>query len=738
MRKVFLRATACGLTIGLMFAAAGTPSKKPVTIDDILKPRGDFASAAIWRPDGKAYVYQEKGKVFLFDAEKAKAAEWFDLEALEKQEKKPAGGQKPFGWQNRRVAVNSMEWFPNGRDLLVATAAGLFEVRGDGKAKHRATGADGEEEDPKLSPDGKSVLYRHGFNLYVLSLTSGAVTQLTHDGTETRMNGKLDWVYPEELEISTASWWSPDSKNVAYLQFETSTEFVYPQADLLGERAVAEPERYPQAGTPNADVKLGIVGAQGGPTKWMDIGAGEHSEGAYTSGAYTLISRVNWLPGSRAIAIQRLSRVQDKLDLLFADVESGKTHTVLHEESKTWVNFQTSIHFLKERPAFLWTSEAGNGFRHLYLYGEDGKLIRQLTHGDWEVRQVAAVDEEHGFVYYTSNADDPIEEQLYRVSIEGGEPLKLTKEAGTHRIRAAENGAYYLDTYSSLANPPETTLHDASGKQVAVTRAADRKQLDDFDILPTEIIRLAAEDGTALFAKLIKPAGFETGKKYPVVVFIYGGPGVGQAVRNSWQGMGWEQVLAHRGYVIWQLDNRGTFGRGHAFEAPIYREMGKTELGDQRTGIDKLIGMGFADEGRIGMFGWSYGGYMTLYSLLHAPDVFRAGIAGAPVTDWHNYDTIYTERYMGLPGENKEGYLKSSNVLAAEHLKAKLMIVHNFEDDNVLFQNTMQMVNALETAGKQFDFELFPQKSHGVSGPLRKTMYERMTAFFDRNLKGEL
>jgi dipeptidyl-peptidase 4 len=734
MRRIPVCGAACALGMGLILGAATvTPAKKPVTIDDILKPRGEFPSAAIWRPDGKAYVYQEHGKVMLFDAAKAKGTEWFDMAALEKQGKKAADGQKPFNWQNRRVAVNSMEWFPDGRDLLVATPGGLFEVHGDGKAERHASGADGEEEDPKLSPDGTSVLYRHGFNLYVLSLKSGAVVQLTRDGTETRMNGKLDWVYPEELEISTASWWSPDSKAVAYLQFETSKEFVYPQADLLGERAVAEPERYPQAGTPNAEVKLGVVSAAGGATKWMDMG-----DGTNTGNAYTLISRVNWLPGSRAVAAERLSRVQDKLDLLIADVESGKTHTVLHEESKTWVNFQTSIHFLQKRPAFLWSSEAGNGFRHLYLYGEDGKLIRQLTHGDWEVRQVAAVDEEHGFVYFTSNAADPLEEDLYRVSIEGGEPQRLSKEAGTHRIHAAGNGSYYLDTYSSLTNPPETTLHSASGEQVAVTRAADRKQLDEFDIRPTEVVTLAAEDGTALYAKLIKPAGFDTGKKYPVVVMIYGGPGVGQAVRNSWPGLGWEQVLAHRGYVIWQLDNRGTFGRGHAFEAPIYHEMGKTELADQRAGIAKLIGMGFADEARIGIFGWSYGGYMTLYSLLHAPEVFKAGIAGAPVTDWHNYDTISTERYMGLPGENKEGYTKSSNVLAAEHLKAKLMIVHNFEDDNVLFQNTLQMLNALETADKQFEFMLFPQKSHGVGGPLRKDLYERMTSFFDRNLKGEL
>ena len=707
---------------GAVAAPAG--EKKPVTIEDILKPRGDFPGAPIWRPDGKAYVYTDHGKVMFFDAPSGKLREWFNLESLEKVSGNAPDGKKPFGWQNRRVAANSIEWFPNGEDLFVVTRNGMFKVQSNGDAGKIKS--EGGEEDPKLSPDGKSVLYRKGFNLYVLSLSSGSVATLTKDGTETRMNGKLDWVYPEELDLSTASWWSPDSKSVAYLQFETSSEFVYPQADLLGERAVAEPERYPQAGTPNARVRLGVVGAKGGTTHWMDIG----------DTAYTLISRVNWLPDSRTLAVQRLSRVQDKLDLLFADAENGKTRTVLQEESKTWVNYSTYIDFLHRPAGFLWTSESGNGFRHLYFYDEEGKLIRQLTHGDWEVRQVVAIDEEHGQVFYTSDEGNPLEEHLYRVSLEGGEPVRLTKEPGTHRIRAASNGAFYLDTYSSLANPPETTLHQESGEQVAVTRPADRTVLDEFNILPTEIVRVAASDGTPLYAKLIKPAGFRAGTRYPAVVFVYGGPGVGQAVRDAWQGMGWEQALANRGYVIWQLDNRGTAGRGHAFETPIYHELGKTELADQKTGVAKLISLGIVDEKRIGMFGWSYGGYMTIYSLLHAPEVFRAGIAGAPVTDWHNYDTIYTERYMGLPGENKEGYVKSSNVLAADHLKSRLMIVHNFEDDNVLFQNTMQMVNALEKADKQFDFMLFPQKSHGVGGPLRKTLYERMTAFFDRNLKG--
>jgi dipeptidyl-peptidase 4 len=285
-----------------------------------------------------------------------------------------------------------------------------------------------------------------------------------------------------------------------------------------------------------------------------------------------------------------------------------------------------------------------------------------------------------------------------------------------------------------MKRPVETVLRSAAGEQVAVLRAADLKPLDEYDVLPAEIVQVKAPDGTILYARLIKPAGFQARSKYPAIVDVYGGPGA-QTIHDMWYGVGFEQVLAHRGYVVWQLDNRGSNGRGHAFEEPIYRELGKQEVADQRLGVEHLIQMGFVDPNRIGITGWSYGGYMTIHSMLLAPDVFKVGVAGAPVTDWHNYDTIYTERYMGLPEENKKGYDASSNVDNAALLKGRLLIVHNFEDDNVLFQNTMQVVNALEHANKQYFLQLYPFKSHGVSGALRKPMYEAMAQFFDDHLK---
>jgi dipeptidyl-peptidase 4 len=717
--------TSVACLLAVIFSAAllisATPSKKPITIEDVIAQPPPKSLTPIWAPQGTAFAYVEDTKVYVYDIGSRKSRIWFETAPLEKAAKKPAE-PKGFGWQNRRVSSDSYQWFPNGKDLLASVNGDIFVVHSNGRYD-QITATDIEEEDPKLSPDGSDVLYRTSSNLYLMDLATKKSRQLTYDGTPTLLNGALDWVYPEELDLGTATWWSPDSKQIAYMQFDVGREFMYPQADLLGRRAVSEPQRYPQAGTPNAQVKIGVVPAKGGDTKWMNVGETSN----------TLLARVAWLPDSSALAVERLSRVQNQLDLLFCNPANGAVRPLIHEQSKTWINIADNLYFLKSRPEFLWTSQR-SGFRHIYRYSHNGELLGQLTKGDWEVLTVAAINEEKGRVYYTSNQASPLESRFYRVGFDGSDTTPATNDAGTHSIDANSNGTYYLDSFSSLKRPRETVLRSATGEQVAVLRPADLKPVEEYDVLPAEIVQVKAADGTILYARLIKPAGFQPGLKYPVVVDVYGGPGV-QAVHDMWYGLDFAQVLAHRGYVIWQLDNRGSNGRGHAFEEPIYRELGKQEVADQRLGVEHLISMGFVDPNRIGITGWSYGGYMTIRSLLLAPEVFKAGVAGAPVTDWHNYDTIYTERYMGLPEQNKKGYDASSNVKAAAQLQGKLLILHNLEDDNVLFQNTMQMVNALERANKQYCLQLYPLKSHGVGGPLRKPMYEAMAQFFDNHFK---
>jgi dipeptidyl-peptidase 4 len=699
---------------------AQSAARKPVTIDDVASHHPAAPIAPVWSPDGKAFIYEEKGSIFLYPVADRKPKEWFRPDRLEKEARQPPRPQE-FDWQNRRVSSASYQWFPDSQALLAAAGGDLFLVHPNGQFD-QITKTEIDEEDPKLSPDGKLVLYRSNSNLYLIDLATKRTRQLTSDGTATLLNGQLDWVYPEELDIHTATWWSPDSTQIAYLQFDVSHEFMYPQADLLGERAIAEPERYPQVGTPNANVRLGVVSAQGGDTHWMNLG----------STANTLLARAGWLPDSSQLAVERFTRLQDKLELLFCNPSTGAVHTVLREQSKTWINVADNFFPLKSHPEFLWTSER-SGFRHIYRYSNQGKLLGQLTGGDWEVAAIEAIDEEQQRVYYTSTEASPLEWQLYTVGFNGGEPTRLTKEEGTHSITANPAGTYYVDTFSSLTRPHETVLRAAAGEQTAVLKPADMAPLNEFDILPAEIVQVPAPDGTTLYARLIKPAGFRPGAKYPAIVNVYGGPGL-QMVRNQWYEFD-AQLWANRGYVVWQLDNRGSTGRGHAFEEPIYREFGKQEVADQRLGVQHLVAMGFVDPNRIGITGWSYGGYMTIHSLLLAPDVFKVGVAGAPVTDWRNYDTIYTERYMGLPDQNKSGYDASSNVQNAGRLQGKLLIVHNLEDDNVLFQNTMQMANALEEAGKQYFLQLYPFKSHGIYGPLRKTMLQAMADFFDTHLK---
>ncbi len=711
------------LLLSCAFFAYGQESaKKPVTVDDFVAQHRTRAITPTWSPDGSAFFYEQNGAVYLYPVAEQKAKEWFRPEKLEKAAV-TSTEPKEFGWQNRRVSSSTFQWFPDSRELLAEVRGDLFIVNAKGKVE-QITKTDIDEEDPRLSPDGKQVLYRSKSNLFVLNLKSRKVRQLTHDGSPTLLNGQLDWVYPEELDLGTATWWSPDSKQVAYLQFDVSHEFMYPQADLTGERALAEPERYPQAGTPNALVKLGSVAADGGETKWMKTGDETNA----------LLARVAWLPDSSQIAVERFTRVQDQVDLLFCDPATGASHRVLHEQSKTWVMVADNLYFLKTSPEFLWTSER-SGFRHIYRYSDKGELLGQLTSGNWEVQSIAGIDEAKHRVYYTSSEASPLETQLYSVPVTGGERSRLTQAEGTHEIHASENGENFVDSYSSLRQPEQTIVANARGEQQAVLQAADTKLADEYQLLPEDIEQVKAPDGTVLYARLIKPANFREGTRYPAIVYVYGGPGV-QSVRNRWYGLSWEQVLAHRGYVVWQLDNRGSRGRGTAFEAPIYHELGKQEVADQKLGVEHLLEMGFVDPKRVGITGWSYGGYMTIHSLLLAPDVFKVGVAGAPVTDWHNYDTIYTERYMGTPDENKAGYDASSNVKNAGKLSGKLLIVHNIEDDNVLFQNSMQMANALERADKEFFMQLYPQKSHGVGGALRKPLYEMMTDFFDANLKG--
>jgi dipeptidyl-peptidase-4 len=709
------------LLLPLVFGLSAFGQKKPVTLEAVTSAPARDGFTPIWSPSGDQFVYNERDVLRLFDCKSAKVSEIIRLTRLRDAAAKsltPGAND----WTNRRVSAEPVQWFPSGKQLLVSEDGDLFIVPLDGSAFTQLTSTPESEDDAKLSPDGKLVGFRRGHDLYSLRLQDRQITRLTSNGSETLLNGEMDWVYPEELELSTAWWWSPDSSRIAYMQFDISREPIFPQVSLLDSRAKPEPERYPQPGDPNADVRIGIVPPSGGSTRWMDLGdTRDH-----------LLARVEWLPSSREIAVERLNRIQNRLDLLIADAASGQSRVLLHEEDPYWINVNNHLHFFADGKQFLWGSER-DGFLHLYLYGMDGKLERQMTHGDWQVEQVLGIDEHRKTVFYQSSEPSPLESQFYSISLNGEHKQRLSTAAGSHSIHLSPSFAWWTDSFSSLDAPPRTTVYSKEGKELAVLRKPDTSYAD-YDLQTPEILSFHTADGTLLYGRLIKPAGFTAGRKYPVVVQVYGGPG-SQAVRNRWLGISWEQALAQKGFVVWQVDNRGSLGRGHQFESAIFRDMGEHELADQLAGLDYLNSLGFIDSKRVGIYGWSYGGFMTLYSLCHAPDRFQAGVAGAPVTNWRTYDSIYTERYMGLPADNPEAYDKTSPIAHAADLKAQLLILHNIEDDNVHFQNTVRMAAALEHAGKRFSMVVYPQKTHGVTGPERRQMLESIAGFFEQTLK---
>ena len=701
-----------------LFVAGLRAQPKPVTLEAVAKPSPSMGGAAIWAPSGERYLSVDQKALELYDCATGQRTELANLKDIEGKAKvRPSN--KPFGWQNRRVAGSRPEWSNDGQRLLVASGGDLFVLAVDSKQWTQLTATVETEEDGHLSPNGRSVGFRRGNDLFVIDVASRREHRLTMNGSETVWNGKLDWVYPEELDLGRAWWWSPDSKLIAYLQFDVGTEMIHPHVDSQPIQAVLEPQRFPKAGTPNASVRLGVVAVKGGKSRWMELGPT----------AETLIARVAWLPSSLRLAVQRLSRVQDRLELLTADVANGRVKTLLEEKDPAWVNLHDVLRFWPDG-RFLWASER-SGFRHLYIYSALGQMERQLTSGDWEVNSVEGVDAQN--IYFTATKESPLERHLYRVPMAGGEVVRLTKAAGTNTVSMSPTAAYYTNTHSSLTMPPERTLYRISGEQLAVLHPANKSVMNEFALQPVESVQFEAE-GNRFYGQIIKPVGFVAGKKYPAIVMVYGGPHA-QTVRDSWAGLNWEQALATRGFVVWRMDNRGAGGRGHAWETPLHRQFGKTELADQLAGVKYLISQGYVDEKRVGIYGWSYGGYMTLYSLFNAPETFAAGVSGAPVTDWRHYDTIYTERYMDLPSRNEDGYKESSAVTHAAKLQGKLMIVHNFQDDNVLFQNAQHMIDALQKANKQFELMFYQQKSHGVAGAARRHLLETTTGFFERSLK---
>ncbi|MEO7205826.1 MAG: S9 family peptidase [Steroidobacteraceae bacterium] len=591
--------------------------------------------------------------------------------------------------------------------------------------------------DATVSPAGGTVAYVRDQNLYAYDIAAQSEKALTSDGGGAIKNGMAEFIAQEEMDRSTGYWWSPDGRHIAFARVDESPIKVTERFEIAADNVSTFAQRYPTTGGPNVLIRLGIIDVKSGAVTWVDLGAGQD----------IYLARVNWLPDSKTLAVQRESRNQRKLDLLFADIDSGKTRTMLTETSNTWIDLNDELTFLKKSPEFIWAS-ARDGYTHLYLYGTDGHLIRRLTAGDWVVddfrkRAVMGIDEKKRTVYFSATEKSPTERHLYSTSLDTADPHRvhrITQEAGVHGISMSPDVRFYIDNFTSSSQPPQVSLHAADGtlKSWLLENRLDAQHPDApylADNSIAEIGTLTATDGQTLYYQLFKPLHFDPAKRYPAIVDVYGGPGV-QRVINNWHGNIFTQILTRAGYVVFTLDNRGSAFRGTAFQNPIHDRMGDVEVVDQVQGARWLGSQSFVDASRIGVWGWSYGGYMTLNLMFKAPDIYRAGVSGAPVTDFALYDTHYTERYLDRPQDNAAGYAASSVLPYAKDLKGPLLVMHGMSDDNVLFLNSTKLFRRLQDLEKPFDVMVYPGAKHGL---MRQNDgrhgYKMIKRFFDQNLK---
>ncbi len=632
----------------------------------------------------------------------------------------------------------------DGRHILIPLGGDLYLYdlgAPAGRTVRRLTETTAYETDAKFSPGGRYVSFVREQNLYAIELASGREIALTTGGGGLVSYGMAEFIAQEEMNRNTGYWWSPDEAYIAYARVDESAVAEVERFEIYADRVAVVKQRYPATGARNAEVQLHVAPLGGGAAVQVDLGANPD----------IYLARVKWFPDGSALAVQRQSRDQKTLTLLKADPATGIARTLLEEHSGTWVDIVDDFVFVSDRGDFLWGSSR-SGFQHLYLYAPDGTLRHAVTSGEWMVtaedrgdslRAIRGVDRARGLVYFMANLASPIERQLYVTSWRRpGEPRRVSQQAGWHTVRMSPDARYYLDTWSDSEHPPTVTLRHADGRarDVLVANALDASHpyapyLDSHQ--PAQFGTLEAGDGQTLYYQLTPPKDLQPGKRYPVIVEVYGGPSVLGRVRNAWGNL-YREYLAQSGYVVFTLDNRGTAFRGVKFDTAAWHHLGSVEVEDQVRGVEFLRTLPFVDPARIGIWGWSYGGYMTLMCMTQAPGHFAAGVAGAPVTDFRLYDTHYTERYMGTPAENPAGYEAASVMTHAEGLAGPLLVMHGMADDNVLFTNSTTLFKRLQDLGKPFDVMVYPGAKHGLTrhagtGPHALSMVKR---FFDEKLKG--
>ncbi len=735
LRRVLLVAAAAWLAV---LPAPGAAQQRALTIADLYDParRIDFdvgAPAGLTWLDDRHYVEPRSardafaGPLVRVDALGGERAPLYDAARFEAAVAAlPGLGEADA----RRIARRADHAANRDRTALVFEFADdLYHYDAGTERAARLTATPEPETEVSFSPDGRLVAFVRGGDLMVADVERGRERALTTDGGGRIRNGRLDWVYQEEIYGRgnfRGYWWSPDSSRIAYLRLDDRAVPTFPVLDHIPYRPEVEHWEYPKAGDANPVVRLGIVPAAGGPTTWADLAGYRPSD--------PLVVDVDWTPDGSRVAFQVQDREQTWLDLLLADPDGGSVEKVLRETTEAWVNVNGPPVWLEDG-TFLWLSER-SGWKHLYHVDRSGAARRAVTSGEWEVRRVHGVDEENGVVFFSGTERSPIGLDVYRVNLDGSGLRRLSDAPGTHSAAFNPGLTHYIDRWSDVSTPPRVRVHAAADGSVARVVAADEaRALRGFDLPAPEFLQVANRDGFEMEALLIKPPGFDPSRRYPVYQHVYGGPHV-QRVRNAWSRETlWWQLLAQRGLVVWVLDNSTASGKGAVSTWPVYQRFGELELRDQEDGLDWLVGQGYVDPERIGIEGWSYGGFLVSYALTHSRR-WSMGIAGGSVTDWRDYDTIYTERYMRMPQRNPDGYRNASPRFDAADLHGALLLVHGSMDENVHMQNTLQFALALQRAGKPFDMMIYPRSRHRLGGPdLELHRREKMLAFVLEHLR---
>lgn len=586
----------------------------------------------------------------------------------------------------------------------------------------------GKQRLTTFSPDGRMVAYVRDNNLYVMSLSGLKETQVTTDGRMNEViNGTTDWVYEEEFAITRGFYWSPDSKKIAFYRFDESRVKEYTMQMWGALYPEGYTYKYPKAGEDNSVVDVLVYDLESGATTKLDIGS--HND--------QYVPRMQWTKDAGVLALMRMNRLQDKMELLLADTRSGKITTIYTEEDAAYVEVPGTWMFLDDGKHMLLTSER-DGYNHIYLYGLDGRLVRQVTQGRYDVSSVCSVDEKAGLIYYLSHESSPINNELYCIDFKGKKKVRLSDRAGWYGASFSNNSKYYISTFTDANTPPVYTLHTSKGKLLKTLQDnADLcGRMKEYGVGRKSFGTLTTRQGTELNYYMILPPDFDSTKQYPLLFYVYGGPG-SQQVTNSYgyNDYYWFHMLSQQGYVVACFDGRGTGGRGAQFKKMTYKNLGKMECEDACEAARWFGAKRWIDAGRIGIFGWSFGGYLSTLSILKGHDVFKSAIAVAPVTTWRYYDNIYTERFLQRPQDNPRGYDDNSPLNYAHLLEGNYLLVHGTGDDNVHFQNAADMVTALHDAGKHFEFRIYPNKNHSIyGGNTRQNLYELMTDFLRRKL----